>query len=92
MDVRCHQLVDDLGQFGSSLAAGTLHGGEPFRVLLSLQSGFVGVTRSMRLNEEAPLCSFLNSGDNHPSCTVKIFRASAALPLSVLYSPTMSRG
>ena len=47
----------------------------PFRVLPFLQEGFMSVTPLNKLENRAVRVFFLNGGDNHASCTVKVINA-----------------
>ena len=47
----------------------------PFRVLPFLQEGFMSVTPLNKLENRAVRVFFLNCGDNHASCTVKVINA-----------------
>ncbi|CAB1105599.1 unnamed protein product [Ectocarpus sp. CCAP 1310/34] len=48
----------------------------PFRVLPFFQLGFMREDRRTKLDDQATLCYHLNGGDNHPSGTVKVLKAS----------------
>ena len=44
----------------------------PFRVLPFLQEGFMSVSPQNKLADRAVRVFFLNDGDNHASCTIKV--------------------
>ncbi|CAB1102734.1 unnamed protein product [Ectocarpus sp. CCAP 1310/34] len=59
----------------------------PFRVLPFFQPGFMREDRRTKLDDQATLCYYLNGGDNHPSGTVKVLKASTG---PVVYTNNMS--
>ena len=62
---------------------------EPFRVLPFLQEGFMSVTPLNKLENRAVRVFFLNGGDNHASCTVKVINAATAVSYTHLTLPTI---
>ncbi|CAB1102071.1 unnamed protein product [Ectocarpus sp. CCAP 1310/34] len=59
----------------------------PFRVLPFFQPGFMREDRRTKLDDQATLCYYLNGGDNHPSGTVKVLKASTG---RVVYTNNVS--
>ncbi|CAB1109908.1 unnamed protein product [Ectocarpus sp. CCAP 1310/34] len=59
----------------------------PFRVLPFFQPGFMREDRRTKLDDQATLCYYLNGGDNHPSSTVKVLKASTG---RVVYTNNVS--
>ncbi|CAB1112668.1 unnamed protein product [Ectocarpus sp. CCAP 1310/34] len=59
----------------------------PFRVRPFFQSGYMREDRRTKLDDQATLCYYLNGGDNHPSGTVKVLKASTG---RVVYTNNVS--
>ncbi|CAB1108804.1 unnamed protein product [Ectocarpus sp. CCAP 1310/34] len=59
----------------------------PFRVLPFFQPVFMREDRRTKLDDQATLCYYLNGGDNHPSGTVKVLKASTG---RVVYTNNVS--
>ncbi|CAB1121535.1 unnamed protein product [Ectocarpus sp. CCAP 1310/34] len=59
----------------------------PCRVLPFFQPGFMREDRRTKLDDQATLCYYLNGGDNHPSGTVKVLKASTG---RVVYTNNVS--